>query len=92
LYTISDAAFTEDLDIILTKLIKTNPRLFLQELKVHRQQFGDGLDFQNYGDDFVDVTDEVRKKEADLHIRALQSVKDRTLIEIRDEMLEAYKK
>jgi hypothetical protein len=91
LFIIADGAFAEDLDIILTKLIKTNPRLFLQELKVHRQLFGRGLIFQNFGPEFVDVEDEVRKKEINVHVRALKSIEDSALMEVRDEMIQAYK-
>lgn len=91
MFTIADGAFAEDLDIILTKLIKINPKLFLQELIVHRNLFGSGLGFQNYGQEFVDCSDLARQKETQKHIRALESVKDSSLIEIRNEMIKAYK-
>jgi len=37
MFTISDGAFTEWLQIMLGKLITKNPEMFLEELKVHRQ-------------------------------------------------------
>ena len=92
-FTIADGAFSEDLDVILAKLIKINPRLFLEELKAHRYLFGNTLqnDFQNFGDAFVDASDEVLAREDHIHIRALQSVKDSALIHVRDELLKVYR-
>jgi hypothetical protein len=94
LIIISDAAFTEDLNQILGNMIRRNPTMFLEELKTHRQVFGDNLShwFQDYGPSFVDSPEQERSVETKRRIRALQSVKDSGLAAIRDEVIDAFKK
>jgi hypothetical protein len=72
LFTIADGAHKEELQIDIGKLINTYPKLFLQELKNHRQLFIslNGL-ICNYGPDFVD-NDELRQQETVRRIKSLK--------------------
>jgi hypothetical protein len=87
LYSISDADFTETLDQILGRLIRTNPKLFLEELKLHRELVGNlsGI-LGNLGEKFVDEED-LSKKEIIKRIQSLEKVKSKSLIGIRDECI-----
>lgn len=92
LMSISDGTMSEDLDIMLGKLIRMDPRLFLQELQ--RQDTSEdaieGL-LANLGEDLVD---DQKKDCAELKKRnkALQSVKDQTLLVTRDRCLSVLKR
>lgn len=61
LFAIADGANAEGLQIEIGKLINTNPKMFLQELKNHRQLIIslDGL-VGNLGQDYVDKFDQQR--------------------------------
>jgi hypothetical protein len=83
LFTISDASFSEALDIMLGKMIRKYPHLFLQELLIHRS-FVTRLDalLGNLGEEFVD--DEIgERNELKLRLEAIKSVNDRKLINIK---------
>ncbi len=87
LFTIADGHFAESLDWTLGKLINKNPKLFLQELKNHRQFIYDigGL-LGNYGHDFVDKT-ALTLAETEHRIMSLKKIDDSELISTRDECL-----
>jgi hypothetical protein len=87
LFTIADGHFSEELEIEIGKLINSNPRLFLQELKNHRGLIVSlgGL-VGNLGPDYVDEL-ALRKKETEKRIRSLNLVTDKDLIATRDECL-----
>jgi hypothetical protein len=87
LYSISDADFTESLDQILGRLIRINPKLFLEALKLHRELVGDlGGILENLGNKFVDEED-LSKKEIKKRIQSLEKVKVKSLIGVRDESI-----
>lgn len=93
LFSISDGAYTEDLLANLSSLVRINPRLFLEELKAHRkleavQRLGLIVDMfpPNY---FEYPTAE--ELERQLRIKALESVKDKGLVQIRDECIAVLK-
>lgn len=92
LFTVSDGDFSEELDIMLGKLIRLNPNLFLQELKAHREIVAriDAL-VGNFGPEFVDK-EEDQKKEAELRIAALKSVRKKELADVKDECVRALEK
>lgn len=81
MFTISDGAFTEWLQIMLGNLITINPKMFLEELKVHRHLFRE-LPFYNLGPDYVDRLDE-RIDEYRLRIAALETVSADELTEVK---------
>jgi len=87
LFTIADGHFAESLDWTLGKLINKNPKLFLQELKNHRQFLHDigGL-VGNYGHDFADKP-ELSLTETENRIMSLKKIDDSDLINTRDECL-----
>ncbi len=81
MFTISDGAFTEWLQIMLGNLITINPKMFLEELKVHRHLFR-VLPFYNLGPDYVDRLDE-RIDEYKLRIAALETVSADELTDVK---------
>jgi hypothetical protein len=87
-YTISDGAFTEELDIILGDLINIDPKLFLLELKTHLHLvYLSGLTCNfNYEEDLTKLV-----LEADKRIKSLESVNDSALIDTRDKCLKELK-
>ena len=84
LYTISDGAFTEELDIILGVLINIDPKLFLLELKTHLHLvYLSGLTCNfNYEENVAKSV-----IEADKRIKSLKSINDNELIETRDKCI-----
>lgn len=88
LYSISDGEFGEYLDIILGALIRINARLFLQEL-LHNRPLVPELDglVGNFGPGYYVYTDEAERLETSLRIKALKSVQDSSLINIRNECI-----
>jgi hypothetical protein len=87
LYAVSDGDFGETLDIELGRLIKINPRLFLQELKVHRALVEriDAL-LGNCGDEYIDRMD-AKARELRARVKALKTINDTDLQGIRDECI-----
>jgi hypothetical protein len=85
LFSITDSAYTEELDILLGKLIRINPNLFLRELVANQDLIGtlDGL-LGNIGEEYVDRP-KAQCLENRLRLKALQSVTDLTLRRKRDE-------
>lgn len=92
LKTIADGAFAEDLDIVLGQLIRIDPRLFLQQLKIALSGIGrlDAL-VGNYGDVYVDKF-AAQRLETDRRTDALESVSDPALQAIRDECIGELRK
>lgn len=86
---IADGAFLEDLEIILGKLIRVDPELFLDELQRAGVPFRamDGL-VGNLGDGYVDEM-EKQCKEMQLRKQALNRVKKHTLMQARDLAIKA---
>lgn len=87
LFTIADGADAEGLQIEIGKLINTDAKLFLQELKIHRKlvvSLG-GL-VGNLGEDYVDEP-ELQRKEKEKRIQSLKNIMDKNLIDVRDECL-----
>ena len=94
LFNISDGWFAHRLDKALGDLIRINTKLSLEELKNHRNitfVIRRGPPVYPLGDEYVDRF-EARKSEIKLRIKALESIKDKDLIEIRDECIENLKK
>jgi len=94
LFNISDGWFSHRLDWALGDLIRINTKLFLEELKNHRNitfVIRRGPPVYPVGDEYVDRF-EARKSETKLRIKALESIKDKDLTEIRDECIENLKK
>lgn len=85
LFSITDGAYAEELDILLGKLIRIDPKLFLGELVANRGSIGSlgGL-LGNEGEEYVDRINaqcfENRQRK-----KALQSVSDQLLLKMRDE-------
>jgi hypothetical protein len=92
LFTIADGEYAEGLQIEIGRLINTNPKLFLQELKSHRQLIVSlgGL-VGNLGPDYVDEA-ELEKKEIEVRIKSLKQIQDKDLTAIRDECLKELDK
>lgn len=90
LKTIADGAFAEDLDVLLGRLIRIDPTLFLQQLKEHgRVNRLDGL-VGNLGDPYVDRFD-AQRLEIQKRIGALKSVSDPALKELADRCIQELK-
>lgn len=91
LFSVSDAAFSEELDIILGSLIRINPRLFLEVLNENQWALknNQGL-LVNFGGDYVDRPN-ADELEISLRIAALRSVDDPSLAPLRDECLQLLK-
>jgi hypothetical protein len=87
LMAISDGDFTESLNAILGSFIRTDPRLFLQELQSHHSLVRglEGL-LNSGGDDSTD-SESGWKKEHQQRIKAFQTVKDKNLVGVRDECI-----
>ena len=85
LFSISDGDGAEQLDILLGKLIRVDPTLFLKELVANQRLTTrvDGL-LGNEGEEYVDNF-KAQCKENRRRRKALQSVKDRQLRRKRDE-------
>ena len=83
----SDGHGAETLDIMLGRLIRVRPRLFLQALMVVRPHLSrlDGV-VGNFGGEYVDRFD-AQKYEARQRIRALRGVSDPVLQALRDECI-----
>jgi hypothetical protein len=87
LMTITDGASSEALDIMLGKLIRIDPKLFLEELrksnyiKIGQYRF-DGL-VGNEGEEFVDK-ELAQCLEQRLRIESLSKIKDNNLLPLRD--------
>jgi hypothetical protein len=87
LMTITDGASSEALDIMLGKLIRIDPKLFLEELrksnyiKIGQYRF-DGL-VGNEGEEFVDK-EQAQCLEQRLRIESLSKIKDTNLLPLRD--------
>jgi hypothetical protein len=92
LMSISDGAFSEELDIILGRLINIDPLLFLKELKLRENEIVryDAL-LGNTGEEFVDRPQD-ECKELRKRIDSLQSVNDKDLIQIRNRCIKELKK
>jgi len=87
LFSISDGAFSEVLYMIIGKLIRINPELFLTELKEHFHLVSLIHLLSNYGpeywDDINKMTNETEKR-----IDALKGVSNRELLILRDQCIE----
>ena len=85
MFTISDGAFTEWLQIMLGNLITENPEMFLEELKTHLHLCRE-LPIYNLGPDYVD---DIGKQMSEISNRtqALKTVTTPDLNDIRDECL-----
>ena len=93
LFNISDGWYSHRLDMALGDLIRINTKLFLEELKSHRNitfVIRRGPPVYPSGDEYVDNF-EAQKSEIKLRIKALESIKDKDLIEIRDECIKDLK-
>lgn len=93
LFNISDGWFAHRLNKALGDLIRINTKLFLEELKNHRNIAfvrRSGPPVYPLGDEYVDRF-EARKSEIKLRIKTLENIKDTDLIEIRDECIKRLK-
>ncbi|MCX6835092.1 MAG: hypothetical protein NTW07_08165 [candidate division Zixibacteria bacterium] len=91
LMPISDGAFAEWLDIMLGRLIRIAPRLFLEELAAHRDCVtGIGPLVGNQGGEFVDRF-RAMSLESQLRFQALDSIPDTQLANVRKECLNALR-
>lgn len=90
LYAIVDGGFKEDVGADLGKLITLDAKLFLQELKKHRQlvQNLDGI-VCNYGQENVDRKD-LQIEEKDNRMRLLVNVSDPSLEDVKAECLKVF--
>jgi len=92
LFTISDGAFSESICITLGDLIRINPEMFLEELKNHRKYVSRiSTVLGNLGYVFVDRY-EAHKYAINQRIKALKSVTNPMLSEMRLECLEVLNK
>lgn len=89
LITIADGGFREDLYIMLGQLIRIDPEMFLRELKEAEELVG-RLEWlvRIYGDIYVDRFD-AKRLETERRKRALKSVSDPALKDIRDRCINA---
>ncbi len=92
LFSISDGGFTEDLQIVLGKLIRPSPKLFLEELdrSAISNSYYDGLLMSN-GYALVDRR-EAQCLEAENKIEALNSVTDSKLSNIKQTAISIIEK
>ena len=90
MFTISDGAFTEWLQIMLGNLITENPEMFLEELKTHLHLCRE-LPIYNLGSEFVDKLDK-RIDEYKLRINALETVSANDLADIKERCIELLEK
>ncbi len=84
---ISDGAFTEDLNIILGRLIHIDPELFLFELDAVDPVYVSGL-VGNFGEDFVDQLEE-SCEEKDRRVESLKHINVASLEKIRGRVVKA---
>lgn len=84
-YPRSDGAVTEDIDVILGKVTRRYPRIFLEELK--RSNAGDG-NCTTVGNT-LELTDQVDKQLVELGARreSLLSVRNVSLTKLRDDCI-----
>lgn len=84
-YPRSDGAVTEDIDLILGNVARRHPRMFLEELKLSDAGRGKCTNVGNT----LELTDQTNEQIAELRARrkALQSVKDSRLRELRDDCI-----
>lgn len=84
---IADGAFSESLNIMLGKLIRINPKMFLEELKRHYSLIS-GINFilRNSSNIYVDRL-EAYLYEIQQRIKAIESITDPALEEIKTECL-----
>lgn len=87
LFTISDGAFTDELNIILGQLIKLNPELFLIELNEYNHLVILGGLLCNYGPEYYDSKTNC-KMETEERINKLSTIEKDELIKIRDKCIE----
>lgn len=93
LMSISDGVFSEELDIILGRLINIDPKLFLKELKLRENEIVryDTLLGNTGTEEFVgrpqDECKELKKR-----IDSLRSVNDKDLLKIRNRCIEELSK
>jgi hypothetical protein len=100
---IGDGAFSEWLDEMLGDLIRVDPKMFLEEIRKYPWPDGYG-DFKDWlaqcnvlcngrvlsGDS--EASDEDRREELELRIKALETVKDANLMGFRDECIAILRK
>lgn len=88
LMSISDGGFSDDLNIILGRLINIDPQLFLKELKLRENEIVryDAL-LGNTGPELVDRPQD-ECKELRKRINSLQSVNQKELLNIRNRCIE----
>ena len=88
----SDGHYSEMLDAMLGRLIRIDPKLFLQELKRHRSQVSrlDSL-LGQHGRPYID-RHRARSYEDEQRIAALMTIADPSLKDIRDECVGMLKK
>ncbi len=84
LLNVSDGDFAESIDITLGRLVKSNPRMFLQELNSYRTPADDfGGILCNLGEDYVDsIAAQIVELKA--RIKSLQRVPDADLQPMRE--------
>ncbi|MBE3124184.1 MAG: hypothetical protein IMZ57_00805 [Acidobacteria bacterium] len=103
LWNIADGAFAEWLDSMLGDLIRVHPEMFLEEIREFPwpKDYGDFKDWLNQGhilcnggilDGESEAGDEARRKELDLRIKALETVKALDLVAFRDECIAIIRK
>ena len=104
LFTISDGAFSEWLDSMLGDLIRVDPKMFLEEIREFpwRNNYKDFKEWllrrgnQLCNGRILDVeskaSDKTKRKELELRIIALDTVKDANLADLRDECIAIIRK
>jgi len=91
LFTISDGAFSEVLNIILGKLININPEIFLQELKTHYHLVSLTHLVSNFRPEYVDDFPK-QLVETERRIAALKSVNIKDLLDYKEKSIEELTK
>jgi hypothetical protein len=102
LWTIADGGFAEDLASMLGDLIRVNPKMFLEEFREFPwpEDYGDFKEWLGEGnllcngrilDGEYEASDEAQRKEMELRIKALKTVKDANLAAFRDECISMIK-
>ena len=92
LFSSADGHFAETLDIMLGRLIRIDPTLFLRELEIRRKQVArlDSL-LGNFGEAYVDRFP-AQEYETEKRIAALMTVNDPALTAVRDECVAELRK
>ena len=90
LKTISDGAFAEDLDVLLGRLIRIDPALFLRQLKEYGRVGRLDALVGVLGDPYVDRFD-AQRREIKKRITALESVSDPALKELAGQCIKDLK-